>query len=84
MVWPRRWRLPIPIFGERVCVYVELIAGQALELEELVAFLRARGVSSEYLPERLVVMDELPRSSGGKLAKGQLREDAKTRFGAGR
>ncbi|HEX4019080.1 MAG TPA: class I adenylate-forming enzyme family protein [Frankiaceae bacterium] len=75
---------PDPVFGERVCVYVELTAGQALELEELVAFLRARGISSEYLPERLVVMEELPRSSGGKLAKGSLREDASSRFGAGR
>ncbi len=75
---------PDPVFGERVCVYVELTAGSTLELEELVAFLRSRGVSSEYLPERLVVMEELPRSSGGKLAKGSLREDASTRFGAGR
>ncbi len=75
---------PDPVFGERVCVYVELVAGAALELDELVSFLRARGVSSEYLPERLVVMDELPRSSGGKLAKGDLRADAAERFGAGR
>jgi acyl-CoA synthetase len=75
---------PDPVFGERVCVYVELTPGHTLELEELVAFLRARGISTEYLPERLVVMDELPRSSGGKLAKGELREDAKARFGAGR
>jgi acyl-CoA synthetase len=75
---------PDPVFGERVCVYVELAAGSTLELEELVAFLRARGVSPEYLPERLVVMEELPRSSGGKLAKGQLRQEAASRFGAGR
>ena len=75
---------PDPVFGERVCVYVELVAGAALELEELVAFLRERGTSSEYLPERIVVMDELPRSSGGKLAKGDLRADAAQRFGAGR
>ncbi|HEX4428697.1 MAG TPA: class I adenylate-forming enzyme family protein [Frankiaceae bacterium] len=75
---------PDPVFGERVCVYVELTSGSRLELEELVAFLRSRGVSSEYLPERLVVMEELPRSSGGKLAKGSLREDASARFGAGR
>ncbi len=75
---------PDPIFGERVCVYVELVPGASLSLEELVAFLRERGVSSEYLPERLVVLDELPRSSGGKLAKGDLRADATKRFGAGR
>ncbi len=75
---------PDPVFGERVCVYVELTAGSTLELEELVAFLRSRGVSPEYLPERLVVMEELPRSSGGKLAKGSLRDDASARFGGRR
>ncbi len=75
---------PDPLFGERVCVYLELTEGASLELEELVAFLRERGVSSEYLPERLVVMASLPRSSGGKLAKGELRTDAEQRFGAGR
>ena len=65
------------IFGEKVCVYVELAevarAG-TLELADLVAHLLALGVSKELLPERLVVIDELPRSSGGKIAKGQLRQ----------
>ena len=32
----------------------------------------------ELWPERLVVMEELPRSSGGKLAKGELTERART------
>ena len=62
---------PDPTFGERVAVYVELVDGASLELDELVGFLKERGVSSEYLPERLVVMPELPKSSGGKLAKGE-------------
>jgi acyl-CoA synthetase len=75
---------PDPVFGERVCVYVELAPGASLELDELLAFLRDRGVSPEYLPERLVRLKELPRSSGGKLAKGQLRDDAAARFGASR
>ena len=41
---------------------------------ELVEHLLSQGVSKELLPERLEVLDELPRSSGGKVAKGQLRE----------
>ena len=73
-----------PVFGERVAVYVELVEGATLELDELVTWLRAKGTSSEYLPERLVIMDELPKSSGGKLAKGELRADSVKRFGAGR
>jgi acyl-CoA synthetase len=75
--------MPDPIFGERVCVYAELKPGTSLELTELVAHLLARGVSVEYLPERLVVVDALPRSSGGKIAKGALRADIARRIGAG-
>ncbi len=74
--------MPDPIFGERVCVYVELRPGGALTLEELVAHLDERGVSKEWFPEHLVVLDELPRSSGGKVAKGELRDDARRRAGA--
>jgi len=74
--------MPDPIFGERVCVYVELRPGAALTLEELVAHLASRGVSKEMFPEHLVVVDELPRSSGGKVAKKELREDIRRRIEA--
>jgi acyl-CoA synthetase len=70
--------MPDPLFGERVCMFVELKAAGALDLPTLVEHLRGLGVSNELLPERLVVLDELPRSSGGKVAKGQLREDIRT------
>jgi acyl-CoA synthetase len=43
----------------------------------------AQGVSVEYLPERLVVVDALPRASGGKIAKGALRADIARRVAAG-
>ena len=66
--------MPDPVFGERVCVFAELKADAALDLPALVEHLLAQGVSKELLPERLEVLDELPRSSGGKIAKGQLRD----------
>lgn len=66
--------MPDQVFGEKVCVYVELANAGGLALPELVEYLLALGVSKELLPERLVVLDELPRSSGGKIAKGQLRD----------
>jgi acyl-CoA synthetase len=66
--------MPDPVFGERVCAYVELIGDSALDLPTLVDHLLEQGVSKELLPERLEVLDELPRSSGGKIAKGQLRD----------
>jgi acyl-CoA synthetase len=66
--------MPDAIFGERVCVFVELKDTAALDLPNLVEHLLQQGVSKELLPERLEVLDELPRSSGGKIAKGQLRD----------
>ena len=68
--------VPDPVFGERVCVYVELRDDGPLTLEELTEFLLARGVSTEILPERLIVLAELPRSSGDKVAKAELRRAA--------
>jgi acyl-CoA synthetase len=74
--------VPVPdeLFGERVCVYVELRDSDGMELGELVDFLAQSGTSKELLPEHLVVLDELPRSSGDKVAKAELREDASKRL----
>ena len=74
--------MPDAVFGEKVCLYAELADSQAIDLPELVQHLLALGVSKELLPERLIVVDELPRSSGGKIAKGQLREDIRIRMEA--
>lgn len=70
--------MPDPVFGERVCVFVELTQASALNLPALVEYLLQQGISKELLPERLEVRDELPRSSGGKIAKGQLREEIRS------
>jgi acyl-CoA synthetase len=72
--------MPDPVFGEKVCLYTELVDAQSIDLPSLVEFLLAAGVSKELLPERLIVVDELPRSSGGKIAKGRLREDIQSRM----
>ena len=71
--------MPDPVYGERVCAYVELRAGESLTLAGLVSFLRDQDVSVEYLPEHLVVLPTLPRASGGKVAKQALRDDIKRR-----
>jgi acyl-CoA synthetase len=53
-----------------------------LSLEAVTAYLAQREVSKELWPEYLVTVDDLPRSSGGKIAKSELRDDAKRRFGS--
>jgi acyl-CoA synthetase len=65
--------VPDETFGERVCVFAELRPGcDDLTLAELVTHLEQRGTGKELWPERLVVLEALPRSSGGKVAKGDL------------
>jgi acyl-CoA synthetase len=74
--------VPIPdaTFGERVCVFVELSPRASLTLDELARHLEARGTGKELWPERLMVVDRLPRASGGKIAKGALRDEALLRL----
>jgi acyl-CoA synthetase len=74
--------MPDPVFGEKVCLYAELVDSATIDLPDLVRYLLAVGVSKELLPERLIVVDELPRSSGGKIAKGPLRADIQARMEA--
>jgi acyl-CoA synthetase len=75
--------MPDPVFGERVCVYVVARPGTVLELAGVVAHLQKRGVSREWFPERLVVLDVLPTSDGGKVAKAALRADLEQRMRQG-
>jgi len=76
--------MPDEVYGERVCVYVELRPEASLGLETLVAHLASRNISKEMWPERLIVLPELPRVAGGKVAKQQLREDIARRVAAER
>jgi acyl-CoA synthetase len=71
---------PDKVFGEKVAVYVVPRAGQTVTLASITAHLDARGVSKEWFPEHLILVDELPTSSGGKTAKGDLKADIRKRF----
>src|SRR5207253_2496342 len=76
--------VPDATFGERVCVFVELLPGRApITLDDMRAHLEQRGTGKELWPERLVVVDELPRASGGKVAKGELRARAQSSDASG-
>lgn len=74
--------MPDPVFGERVACYAVLRTGRALTLADLRRHLKERGAPVESWPERLIVVDSLPTSSGGKVAKGQLRQDVQSRLAA--
>lgn len=74
---------PDEMFGERVCLYLQLVDGAAeLDLLAVRDHFEALHASRELIPEYVVVLPELPRSSGAKVAKGALREDVADRFGS--
>jgi cyclohexanecarboxylate-CoA ligase len=60
--------------GERACAVVVPKPGVKLDLTQLCEFLTAQGLSKHYLPERLVLLEELPVTQSGKIQKFKLRE----------
>jgi non-ribosomal peptide synthetase component E (peptide arylation enzyme) len=64
--------------GERVCACVVLRQGASeLTVGEVRAFMEARGVMRQKIPEQVEILSELPRNATGKVRKDELR----ARFG---
>ena len=69
--------VPDARLGEKVCAFV-VPRGVAPTLPELTDFLRhERHIATQKLPELLVVIDELPTTTTGKVQKFLLREKAR-------
>jgi non-ribosomal peptide synthetase component E (peptide arylation enzyme) len=49
-------------------------AGERAELQELCAYLQREGLPKQSLPERLVYVDDLPRTGVGKVHRVQVRK----------
>jgi non-ribosomal peptide synthetase component E (peptide arylation enzyme) len=66
--------MPDRELGERACAFVILRDGAALTFDDMVRFLEDQHLAKWQLPERLVVLDDLPRGPGGKVVKSKLTE----------
>jgi acyl-coenzyme A synthetase/AMP-(fatty) acid ligase len=68
---------PHPRLGERACAFVVTAHAQPdLDLRGMQKHLAAAGVSKYYWPERLVLIERLPRNAVGKIQKNVLRDEA--------
>jgi acyl-CoA synthetase (AMP-forming)/AMP-acid ligase II len=65
--------IPDAQLGERTALVCSLHPGRALTLAEATAHLDAQGVAKFKWPERLIVLDELPVTATGKVAKSAVR-----------
>jgi len=76
--------MPDERLGEKCCAYVELKPGEDISLQEVQTFMEAAGVAKYKWPERVEIINQLPRTPTGKVLKYVLREDiGKKIHGAG-
>ncbi len=67
--------MPDPRLGERACAYVVLRPGKTMTLDEMIAGLKGLGAGVLQFPERLEIVDQLPRTAVGKVDKKRLRTE---------
>jgi cyclohexanecarboxylate-CoA ligase len=63
--------------GERACAFVVPKPAQSFGFADMIHFLENQKLAKQYLPERLEIVAELPRTPSGKVQKFKLREMAK-------
>jgi 2,3-dihydroxybenzoate-AMP ligase len=68
--------VPDPNLGEKMCACLILKPGRRLELPELVGFLKDKEIAKFKLPERLLICEDFPVSTFGKVSKKTLAEMA--------
>ena len=66
-----------PRLQERACAFVTLRPGATLTLADICRHLASEGFSKHFWPERLEVIELMPRTATGKIQKFVLRETAK-------
>src|SRR6516165_8605695 len=60
--------------GERAFAFVVVKPGETFSRNEMVRFLEQEKIARQYLPERLEIVEDLPRTPSGKVQKFKLRE----------
>lgn len=73
--------IPDERLGERICAVLVLDTDRPeLTVDDVAEYLLGRGVSKHYLPERVVVLPELPMTPSGKIQKFLLRDQVSRTF----
>ncbi len=65
--------MPHERLGEGVCAYIIAAKGRRPDVTEIASFLEAKGLARQKFPERLEYVEELPRTTSGKVKKDILR-----------
>jgi 2,3-dihydroxybenzoate-AMP ligase len=68
--------VPDPNLGEKMCACVVLKSGAKLSFPDLVSFLKDKEIAKFKLPESMMICDDFPVSTFGKVSKKALGEMA--------
>jgi non-ribosomal peptide synthetase component E (peptide arylation enzyme) len=60
--------------GEKVCIYIVTRSGKSIRLDDVLLFLRSSEVAIYKYPEKVVIVDEIPRTPTGKINKSILKK----------
>jgi acyl-CoA synthetase (AMP-forming)/AMP-acid ligase II len=66
--------MPHERMGETVCAFVIAQPGQTVDVPALAACLEQAGLARQKFPERVELVDDLPRTASGKVQKNVLRD----------
>ena len=66
--------MPDTVLGERVCAFVTPVSGKSLTFDQMILFMESKRIAKWKLPERLEIMETIPKSAGGKIMKKRLTE----------
>lgn len=66
--------------GERACAFVVTKPGQSFSFDAMTAHFRSFQLTTQYIPERLEVLEAMPATPSGKIQKFRLREQLKARL----
>lgn len=73
--------MPDDRLGERICAYLVLEPGvETVTHEDVIRHFKQQKINKRYWPERVEIIDALPRTDSGKVKKYLLVEDIKKRM----
>jgi acyl-coenzyme A synthetase/AMP-(fatty) acid ligase len=74
--------MPDTVMGEKVCAFIMLRPSHQITLDEVRQHFLTSGIAKPKTPERIIVVENFPRTAAGKVKKFELRKYFKEEAGA--
>lgn len=72
--------MPDDRLGERICTFVAPLGNALPTLESVTAYLEGAGVPKRLWPERIEIIDEIPKTLMGKVRRNVLTDELACRM----